>query len=328
MNSLIAEDNTASRILLEKILKSLGHKVTSTENGTHVLDLYKNGHFDMVFLDWMMPGHDGIEVCKEIKAFDAQTGRIAYIIMVTAKTKKEDILTALEAGADDFISKPINSSILESRINIAGRVKESLTINAVRILEEEHKVLLRMAGLLESIGKKVGKVPVSPKILEWCKSTALLLDTKVHHAKEDQFILMFLERAISVHGESPNSRIFSRSSLRTVDEEHTQLLQLLEKMQQDIDSYAKKEPGSDIILNKTILIYVNLTRNHIQREEKYLFPLAKKYLNDDDMGTLLGRFSQIENDIGVEKLDKRLHQFLKIEETLNLSKANDGDEQT
>jgi len=186
-------------------------------------------------------------------------------------------------------------------------------------------VLLRMAGILESIGEKVGKVPVSPKVLEWCKSTALLLDTKVHHAKEDKFILMFLERAIAVHGESPNSRVFSRSSLKTIDEEHTKLLHLLEKMQVDIDSYTKNQPASAASLWKTIFEYVDLTRNHIQREEKYLFPLIQKYFNDHDMGILLGQFSQIEQDIGLERLDKRLQQLIRIEETLGQSSTKNGD---
>ncbi|MBA3046328.1 MAG: response regulator [Candidatus Thermoplasmatota archaeon] len=321
MNTLIAEDNTASRILLEKILKTLGHEVTSAENGTIALNLYKNGKFDMVFLDWMMPGMNGVDVCKEIKAFDVQNGKNSYIIMVTSKTKKEDVLTALEAGADDFLSKPINSSVLESRINLGRRMKHSLTTNAMRILEDEHKVLLRMANILEAIGDRVGRVTVSPKILEWCKSTALLLNTNVHHAKEDHFILMFLERAIAVHGESPNSRVFSRSSLKTIDEEHAQLLQLLEKMQLEIDSYGRDGTANAASLKKTLSDYVNLTRNHIHREEKYLFPLARKYLSDDDMGTLLGQFSHIENDIGLEKLDKRTHTLLKMEEALNLSKT-------
>jgi hemerythrin-like domain-containing protein len=181
-----------------------------------------------------------------------------------------------------------------------------------------------MAKIFETIGAKVGHVPVPPKILAWCKSTALLLDTKVHHAKEDMFILMFLERAIAVHGESPNSRVFSRSSLKTVEEEHVRLLELLEEMQRNIDSYAKNEPGSDIILGKTISDYVDLTRKHIEREEKYLFPLAKKYLNDDDMGTLLGQFSKIEEDVGLEKLDKRTQQLVKIEDTLARLKAEGG----
>ncbi len=324
MNSLIAEDNTASRILLEKILKKLDHKVTYAENGNDALDIYKKGRYDLVFLDWMMPGKNGIEVCREIKAFDERNGRKSYVIMVTAKTKEEDVLTSLEAGADDFISKPISTSILESRINLAGRMKDSLTTSALQILEGEHKVLLRMANIFETIAEKIGHVPVPPKIMAWCKSTAFLLDTKVHHAKEDMFILMFLERAIAVHGESPNSRVFSRSSLKTVEEEHVRLLSLLEEMQKNIDSYAMNEPGSDIILKKTISDYVALTRRHIQREEKFLFPLAKKYLNDNDMGTLLGQFSQIEEDVGLEKLDKRTHQLVKIEETLARLKKEGG----
>jgi CheY-like chemotaxis protein len=318
MNSLIAEDNIASRMLLEKILKTLGHNVTSAENGTIALNLYKNENFNMVFLDWMMPGMDGIEVCKQIKAFDVQNGRNSYIIMITAKTKKEDILAALEAGVDDFLSKPINSAVLESRINIGKRLKESLTTSALKVLEEEHMVLLRMANILESISEKVGKVPVQPKILDWCKSTALLLNTRVHHAKEDQFILMFLEKAIAIHGESPNSRVFSRSSLMAVEEEHALLLHLIETMQINIDSYAKNEKGSDVSLKSTLMNYVNLTRIHILREEKYLFPLAKKYLSDDDMGKLLGQFSEIEKGVGLEKLDNRLHQLLRLEENLKL----------
>jgi DNA-binding response OmpR family regulator len=136
MKMLVAEDNRASRVLLEKLLKLQGHQVLSAEDGKQTLDLFRYNDFDMIFLDWMMPKIDGIEVCKRVRELEAGKKKKTYIIMVTSKKGKEDMLTALEAGADDFISKPIDSSVLVSRIKVGERIQKKLTLDAISILTE------------------------------------------------------------------------------------------------------------------------------------------------------------------------------------------------
>ena len=147
MKVMVAEDNRASRVLLEKLLKLQDYDVLSTDNGADALELFSLHDFDMVFLDWVMPKLSGIEVASKVREIELGKDKKTYIIMVTSKSGKENMLTALEAGVDDFISKPIDSSTLISRIKEAERNRKDLQTNAISILMEEHVALSRMLRL-------------------------------------------------------------------------------------------------------------------------------------------------------------------------------------
>lgn len=318
MKVMVAEDNRASRVLLEKLLKLQDYDVLSTDNGIDALDLFFLHDFDMVFLDWMMPKMTGIEVAKKIR--EAEKGKDAkvYIIMVTSKSGKDNMLTALEAGVDDFITKPIDSAILLSRLKEAGGTRDEPQTNAISILMEEHIALTRMLRVFETIAAKLGKVRLSDALLDWISSTAIMLDTEVHHKKEDHFIVAFLERALKIHGESPNTRIFSRASLKTVEEEHEEILILLADLQTKVKRYKEKLPGADMTLKVTLNEYIALMRKHMDREDRLLFPLSYKYLTEDDMARLSTDFEKVEMKVGIEKLDKRLEQIIKAEQFLKI----------
>ncbi|MCD6152433.1 MAG: diguanylate cyclase [Syntrophobacterales bacterium] len=117
---LIAEDDPVSRILLKKILHKAGYEVTSVENGRKALDLFNDKSFPVILTDWMMPEIDGLELCRIIrnKAFEGYI----YIILLTAKDSKDDIVKGLEAGADDYLTKPFNRAELLARLNTAIRI--------------------------------------------------------------------------------------------------------------------------------------------------------------------------------------------------------------
>ena len=117
---LIAEDDPVSRKLLEKTLLKAGYEVTSVENGRKALDLLNNNFFPIVLTDWMMPEIDGLELCRIIrnKAFEGYI----YIILLTANDSKEDIIRGLEAGADDYLTKPFNRAELVARLNTGLRI--------------------------------------------------------------------------------------------------------------------------------------------------------------------------------------------------------------
>jgi CheY-like chemotaxis protein len=315
---LVAEDNRASRLMLEKILKLDGHEILSAEDGKKALKLYKENKVDMVFADWMMPKMDGIELCREITKFDAETGRKGYVIMVTAKTGKKDMLTALEAGADDFISKPYERAVLETRMMMGKRITKKKSIDAVTVLSEEHEMLTRMGKVLQAISDRLGKTIVPEKIIKWCGSTTILLDSRVHHKKEDYFVIKFLERAIEEQGESPKSKVFSRSSLKTIEKEHETLLEILSDLQKNATLYSRNEAKGEAALKETIESYLDLLEKHMDREERLLFPLSRKYLNDEDMAKLLTEFDKVEKDVGIENLDKRLEEIKRAEEILHI----------
>jgi phosphoserine phosphatase RsbU/P len=143
---LIAEDDAVSRRLLEATLTKWGYEVISTSDGLQALEvLCQPDAPSLAILDWMMPGMDGAEVC--LKAREMAADRSLYIILLTAKGRKEDIVEGLTAGADDYIVKPFDRSELKARMNagerilrlqaeLSSRVKElELALTNVKLLQ-------------------------------------------------------------------------------------------------------------------------------------------------------------------------------------------------
>ena len=119
---LIAEDDPVSRKLLEKILIKAGNKVVSVENGQKALELFNDKFFPIVLTDWMMPEMDGLELCRAIRK-NTYPGYV-FIILLTAKDSKDDIIRGLRAGADDYLTKPFSHAELVARLNTGKRVLE------------------------------------------------------------------------------------------------------------------------------------------------------------------------------------------------------------
>lgn len=123
MNILVADDEPISRRLVEILLKKWGYDVTLVKDGEEAWRaLQMKEHPRIAILDWMMPGLDGIEVCRKVResADSAQT----YILMLTAKQEKEDREGGFRAGADDYLIKPVAASELRARLRAARRVME------------------------------------------------------------------------------------------------------------------------------------------------------------------------------------------------------------
>ncbi len=119
---LLVEDNPVSRKVLEKALQNSGYHVTSAGNGQLALELFKEKFFPIVLTDWMMPVMDGLELCKAIRK--TNSNGYVFIIFLTGKDSKNDIVTGLEAGADDYLTKPFNPLELKARIKTGIRILE------------------------------------------------------------------------------------------------------------------------------------------------------------------------------------------------------------
>jgi len=120
---LIAEDDFTSRMILEKILTKWGYHVVVTSDGSAAWEVMQGPDApDLVVLDWHMPGMTGLEVCRRIRKMDSPIK--PYIIILTAKEEKTDIVTGLEAGANDYISKPYNNEELKARIRVGQKMVE------------------------------------------------------------------------------------------------------------------------------------------------------------------------------------------------------------
>ena len=145
MKILIADDELVSRKKMERLLQSLGHQILIAKDGLSAWKLWQKERPRIVITDWVMPEMQGPELCKKIKA--ASGSQYTYLIIVTSKENTEDIVIGMEAGADDFITKPFIKAELAVRLH-AG----------IRILDFETKdiVIFSMAKLAESRDQETG----------------------------------------------------------------------------------------------------------------------------------------------------------------------------
>jgi len=121
MNILIAEDEKVSRRLLEKFLTDIGHRVESVSNGSEAWEQYSRKPVRVVVSDWKMPGMDGLDLCRKIRA--AGREEYTYFILLSSVTRTVDnFLHAARAGVDDFLSKPLNHDEIWMRLRVAERI--------------------------------------------------------------------------------------------------------------------------------------------------------------------------------------------------------------
>jgi two-component system, cell cycle response regulator len=133
---LIAEDDPIFRRILQSWLQRWNYRVTAVENGQDAWEaLQPEGAPQLVILDWMMPGLDGLEICRRIRSCGQSPYR--YVLLLTAKDDKQDVVAGLEAGADDYLTKPFDVDELRARVRAGRRILE---------LQEE---LIRAHGALE-----------------------------------------------------------------------------------------------------------------------------------------------------------------------------------
>jgi diguanylate cyclase (GGDEF)-like protein len=134
---LIAEDNAVSRSLLEKSLTKAGHEVATACNGREALEIFRKTFFPMVLTDWMMPEMDGIALCHAIRSY-ISPGYV-YIVFLTAKDSKDDIIAGLDAGADDYLTKPFHPTELTARLKTGKRILE--LERSLKTANEEIRIL-------------------------------------------------------------------------------------------------------------------------------------------------------------------------------------------
>lgn len=134
MKMLIAEDNLALQLMLKITFAELGYDPVVTDDGRTALGiLLKPDAPKLAILDWMMPGMDGVEVCRKVR--EAKFYEPAYLIILTIRDNPEDIVKGLKAGANDYIVKPYNVKELQVRVGVGRRVVELQTTLAGRIKE-------------------------------------------------------------------------------------------------------------------------------------------------------------------------------------------------
>ncbi len=121
MKILIADDSNVSRHLLESIVRKWGYEVISTADGNQAWEALRHDDAPrMAILDWMMPGLTGPEVCRKVREKGIEP--YTYILLLTSKTQKEDVIEGMMAGADDYVVKPFDQQELNVRLRAGRRI--------------------------------------------------------------------------------------------------------------------------------------------------------------------------------------------------------------
>lgn len=136
MKILIADDDIVSRRVLEATLVKSGHEVIAVSTGEEALAVLESADAPLLaILDWMMPDIDGVEVCRRVRTLSTVTP--PYLILLTSKSGKEDVVAGLEAGANDYLTKPFDRAELRARVQVGAHVVELQANLAARVCELE-----------------------------------------------------------------------------------------------------------------------------------------------------------------------------------------------
>ncbi len=122
MKILVAEDDPVSRRLLQNYLQKWGHEVVLANDGAEAWQLFEQDEFRLVISDWMMPEMDGVDLIRRIR--ESPRPIHVYVILLTGRSQKEDVVEGMEAGADDFVTKPFDRDELRVRLCVGERVCE------------------------------------------------------------------------------------------------------------------------------------------------------------------------------------------------------------
>jgi two-component system, NtrC family, sensor kinase len=141
MQVLIAEDDPITRRLLQTHLEKWGHVVTAAADGDEAWRLFQAGNFPLVISDWMMPKMDGPDLIRLIRG--VQRLGYVYVILLTARAQKADVVQGMEAGADDFVAKPFDREELRVRVHQGERI-----VRLEHSLEEQNRALREAQALL------------------------------------------------------------------------------------------------------------------------------------------------------------------------------------
>lgn len=193
MKILIAEDDSMTRMALSKNIEKWGHEVIAVPDGLKASEiLYGAAPPRLAILDWIMPEKEGIEICRELGR--RTEGPMIYTILLTIKKEKSDIIEALDCGAHDFLSKPVHTGELRSRIAVGVRLVEAedKLVNYAKELENKNNALERALAEIKTLR---GFLPI-------CCHCKKIRDDKGYWQQIEQYVRAHTEAEFS-HGICP-----------------------------------------------------------------------------------------------------------------------------
>ncbi|WP_333780719.1 PP2C family protein-serine/threonine phosphatase [Aliiroseovarius salicola] len=141
---LVVDDSRAQRMILCSSLKRQGFSVVEAGSGEEALERIKEEDIDLILSDWMMPGMDGLDLCRAFRAMERD--KYGYFILLTSKSEKGAVAQGLDVGADDFLHKPVNAEELRARINAGGRI-----MSMERELQEKNRLVSTTLSEIQTI---------------------------------------------------------------------------------------------------------------------------------------------------------------------------------
>jgi len=161
---LLAEDDPVTRMLMTRFLNKAGYEVDAVANGSEALDKMTARYYPMLVTDWEMPEMDGVALCKAVR--NMQLDGYVYALLLTARDAKEHIIAGLEAGADDYLVKPVHEPELIARLN-AGRRILNLE-HSLRVANQRNRILSITDALTGSYNRRY-LMEQLPRELERCR---------------------------------------------------------------------------------------------------------------------------------------------------------------
>jgi len=184
---LIADDEATTRHLIQATLGNWGFEVLVAEDGTEALRILNElNPPEIALLDWVMPGVDGLEVCRRMRA--ARLNAPTYLILITARGGLENVVQGLEAGADDYVTKPFDPRELRARLHAGARVVQL------------QKALLERNQALEDALKRVKQLQGLLPICSYCKK---IRNDRNYWEQVDAYVASHSEAQFS-HGVCPD----------------------------------------------------------------------------------------------------------------------------
>jgi two-component system cell cycle response regulator len=200
---LLAEDDPVTRMLVTRFLKKAGYEVDAVANGSEALDRMTRRYYPMLVTDWEMPEMDGVALCKAVR--NMQMDGYVYALLLTARDSKEHIIAGLEAGADDYLIKPVHEPELIARLN-AGRRILNLE-HSLRVANQRNRILSITDALTGAYNRRY-LMEQLPRELERCRRYAYPLSVLMcdidrfkqindagGHAAGDEVLQQFAARA-------------------------------------------------------------------------------------------------------------------------------------
>ncbi|MBP6307295.1 MAG: response regulator transcription factor [Opitutaceae bacterium] len=187
MRILIADDDLTSRTVLTSVLQKLDYDVTALPDGQSAWEaLQQNDAPRLVILDWLMPGIDGVELCRRIRS--RETDQPPYLILLTTRAEKKDISEGLNSGANDYLTKPFDLSELRARLAVGARM--------IALQDRLFGKILELRDALEQIKTLRGIVPI-------CSSCKKIRDDKGYWSQVEAYISRHSDATFS-HGICPD----------------------------------------------------------------------------------------------------------------------------